>query len=327
MKVSEIQAGKGVEGRFLAAQVERRTASNGRDYLRTVLRDKGGDSIVALQFDAPDSVFDAVTPGTTVEVRGEAEEYRGSTNLKIASIEPAAEQWDASELLPKSVKSEADMTATLHEYVGRIEDPAIRTVVERVLSYPDVGDRLGRWPAAMRRHHAQIGGLLEHILELLLITDAVVELYPSVSKDLVYAGCILHDIGKVAELGIEGQIDYTPVGLMVGHVVLGAEMVSRACAETECPDDTTLRLRNIVLSHHGTLEWGSPVLPKTPEAVAVHNIDMLSSQLRQAVDATEKSSPRAPGDPMGQWNRSWGRNWFLGSDGNDAVPSDGESEF
>ena len=235
MKVSEIQAGKGVEGRFLAAQVERRTASNGRDYLRTVLRDKGGDSIVALQFDAPDSVFDAVTPGTTVEVRGEAEEYRGSTNLKIASIEPAAEQWDASELLPKSVKSEADMTATLHEYVGRIEDPAIRTVVERVLSYPDVGDRLGRWPAAMRRHHAQIGGLLEHILELLLITDAVVELYPSVSKDLVYAGCILHDIGKVAELGIEGQIDYTPVGLMVGHVVLGAEMVSRACAGNGMP--------------------------------------------------------------------------------------------
>ena len=326
MKVAEIQAGKRVEGKFLAAQVERRTASNGRDYLRTVLKDKDGDSIVALQFDAPDSVFNAVTPGTTVDVRGEAEEFRGSTNVKIARIEVAVEQWDASELLPKSARSEACMTAALNQYVGRIEDGAIRAVVERVLSDPEVEDRLGRWPAAMRRHHAQIGGLLEHILELLLITDAVAELYPSISKDLVYAGCILHDIGKVTELGIEGQIDYTPVGVMVGHVVLGAELVSKACTETGCPEDTTLRLRNMVLAHHGTLEWGSPVLPKTPEAVALHHIDMLSSQLRQAVDATEKSSARAPGDPVGQWDRSWGRNWFVGSDDNDAVRSDDESD-
>ena len=317
MKVSEIQAGRPVNGTFLASQVEKRTANNGNDYLRTVLKDKSGESIIALQFDAPQSNFDAIKSGTTVEVRGDAQEYRGSTNVKITSIEPAREQWDASELLPRSEQSESEMRASLDQFVQRINNPNIRAVTERVLSNPDVEERLGRWPAAMRRHHAHIGGLLEHVLEVLTIADTVGSLYPDLDMDLVFAGCIVHDIGKVVELGMEADIDYTPTGIMVGHVTLGDEMVSRACEDTGCPVETALQLRNIVLSHHGTLEWGSPVLPKTAEAVAVHYIDQVSSQVRQAFDAVARSSARTTGDPIGQWDRSSGRSWFVGTESRD----------
>ena len=317
MKVSEIQAGRPVSGTFLASQVEKRSARSGKDYLWTVLKDTSGDSIVGLLFDAPPSTFDAVESGTTVEVKGEADEFRGSTNVKIRSIHPASEQWDATDLLPRSERSEADMLASLSQFVQRIENTHVRAVTERVLSDPAVKARLGNWPAAMRRHHAHIGGLLEHILEVLTIAETVGNLYPQIDMDLVYAGCIVHDIGKVVELGMAADIDYTPAGVMVGHVTLGDELVSRACDQTGCPAETALKLRNIVLSHHGMLEWGSPVLPKTAEAVAVHHIDQVSSQLRQAVDAVAKSKARTSGDPVGQWDRSWGRNWFVGTQSGD----------
>ena len=318
MKVSDIQAGRRVSGTFLASQVEKRTARSGNDYLWTVLKDASGDSIVALMFDASPSTFDAVESGTTVEVQGEADEFRGSINLKLRSIKPASEQWDATDLLPRSERSEDDMLASLDQFVRRIEDPHVRAVTERVLSDPAVKERLGNWPAAMRRHHAHIGGLLEHILEVLTVAETVGNLYPEVDMDLVYAGCILHDIGKVIELGMAADIDYTPAGVMVGHVTLGDELVARACAETGCPADTTLRLRNIVLSHHGTMEWGAPVLPKTAEAVAVHHIDQVSSQIRQTLDAVAKSRARSSGDPVGQYDRSWGRNWFIGTQSSEA---------
>ncbi len=327
MKVSEIKASRPVNGTFLASQVEKREARSGKDYLWAVLKDRSGDSIVGLLFDAPASTFDAVESGRTVEVKGEADEFRGSTNVKIRSIQPAREQWDASDLLPRSKQSEADMLKSLNQFLERIENAQVRAVTERVLSDPAVEERLGNWPAAMRRHHAQIGGLLEHILEVLTIAETVGNLYPEIDMDLVYAGCILHDIGKVLELGVAAAIDYTPAGVMVGHITLGDELVSRACAETGCPAETALKLRNIVLSHHGALEWGSPVLPKTAEAVAVHHVDQVSSQLRQAVDTVARSNARASGDPVGQWDRSWGRNWFVGTqtgdtDG-DGVPPKG----
>lgn len=312
MKIAAIQPGHAVHGTFLASQVERRTANNGNEYLRMLLKDTFGEAIVALKFDVSQSEF--VTAGTTVEVRGDAQEYRGSINLKITSIERASVQWDAADFIPKSAQDESDMRASLDGFLQRIVDSDIRAVTERVLMDPDVQMRLGRWPAAMRRHHAYIGGLLEHVLELLSIAETLGRLFSDINMDLVYAGCILHDIGKVVELNLEADIDYTPIGTMVGHVVLGDNLVARACMETGCPAETELLLRNIVLSHHGALEWGAPVLPKTPEAVAVHYIDQVSSQVRQAIDAVSRSAPRAPGDPVSQWDRASGQNWFIGTD-------------
>lgn len=321
MDVADIKLGIKVRGKFLAAQVERRTARTGKNFLWTILKDKSGEGIVGRQFDTPEALFASIVPGLTVDVEGEADEFQGSTNVRITKIAPSAEQWDASELLPRSQKSASEMKLALDGYVARIENQHVRSAVEHVLASPEVADRLGRSPAAKSRHHAVVGGLLEHILELLAIAATVADVYPQIRRDYLYAGCILHDIGKVVELALGPDIEYTSEGIMIGHVVIGDELLTRACREVGCPPGMTLELRNMILGHHGTLEWGSPVLPKTLEALAVHQVDMLSSRVRQAIDVIQKISRRSPGDPVSQWDRASGQNWYLGVPGEDGSPA------
>jgi len=126
------------------------------------------------------------------------------------------------------------------------------------------------------------------------------------------AGCIVHDIGKIAELGVGASFQYTAEGAMVGHIVLGDEMVARACRSVDCSPETTLRLRHMVLSHHGEKEWGSPVVPSTAEAMALHHLDQVSSQVRQAIDAVARGSKNIDDSGISAWDRMWSRTWFVG---------------
>ena len=315
MRIADIKPGQQVRTQLLVSRAETRVSRTGGKYLWSLLKDREGASMVALMFDAPASALDSVVPGVTVDVVAEADEYQGNVNLKLTSIDPAAEQWDLSELLPKSEKDPDEMLRNLREYAAGIEDTEVSAVVESVLRLPQVADRLAKWPAAKMRHHAVVGGLIEHVLEVLSLADATCRIFPALDKSLLFAGCILHDIGKVVELSLGAEIDYAPEGVMVGHVVIGDELVNTACVETKCPPDKAMVLRNLVLSHHGSFEFGSPVLPKTPEAVALHLIDMLSSQTRNALESVAHASHRSPGDPISQWDRSAARSWFIGASG------------
>ena len=312
MNISAIKPGDSINATFLVGEARVAEAKNGREYLRALLRDKEGDSILAFFFAAPAEVLGTDFTGKTVDISAKVDEYQGSVNLKLKSIHPAVEQWDVSESLPRADIPAGDMTAELDRYVAGIGDAEVAAVVRAVLADPAVAGNLERWPAAKSRHHAVVGGLLQHNLELLKLADTVAEIYPEIDRDLLVAGCIIHDIGKIIELGVGAGFQYTADGAMVGHIVLGDEIVARACRAVECSDETTLRLRHMVLSHHGEKEWGSPVVPSTAEAMALHHLDQVSSQIRQAIDAVARGAKRPDESGTGQWDRQWSRTWFVG---------------
>ena len=315
MNISSIKPGASITATFLVGEAKVTEAKNGNEYLRAILRDKTGDSILAFYFSAPPEILAMNFTGKTVDINGKADEYQGSVNLKLNSIHPAVEQWDVTDSLPQADAPADEMTAELDRYIDEIKNEEIAAVIRAVLDDPAVAGNLERWPAAKSRHHAVVGGLLQHTLELLKLADTVCELYPEIDRDVLVAGCIIHDIGKIIELGVGAGFQYTAEGGMVGHIVLGDELVARACRAVDCSAETTMRLRHMVLSHHGEKEWGSPVVPSTAEAMALHHLDQVSSQIRQAIDAVERSAKRPDESGAGSWDRQWSRNWFVGKRG------------
>lgn len=312
MTIANIRPGNEVVGTFVVSEARTAEARTGKQYLRILLRDTQGESILGFFFAAPDEILKTDFAGKTVEVVGKAGEYQGSMNLKLTSISLSAEQWNPVDSLPRSPIPGEQMNAELNQYIENISSAEIAAVVRQVLQDDQVALKLLDWPAAKSRHHATIGGLLQHILELLKLSSVVSEIYSDIDRDLLVAGCILHDIGKIIELGVGNDFYYTAEGTMVGHIVLGDEIVTRACQSQNCSQETTLRLRHMVLSHHGEKEWGAPVVPCTAEAMALHHLDQISSQVTQVVKALNRSTPNSANVELSAWDRQWGRTWFIG---------------
>lgn len=314
MKISELTHGAKVEATFYALSSEVRTSSTGNSFISANLKDTEGDTIRAVFFDPPPSLIKDPLSGQTVDIRANADTFRNQINLKLESMVLSKTQMDATALLPKASKPPELLSEQLSEIVGLIDNTEVSNVITAVLNNDKVSSKLEKWPAAKSRHHATIGGLLEHILELVQIAEVVAELYEEIDRDTLIAGCILHDIGKVIELHVDDDFRYTAEGVMVGHIVIGDELVSEACKTTDCSKDTELRLRHMVLSHHGTQEWGSPVVPQTAEAMALHHIDQISSQTRQAIDKVKEAEKKKDNSAFGAYDRTWNRNWYVGAE-------------
>ena len=173
-----------------------------------------------------------------------------------------------------------------------------------------------RAPAGVRNHHAYIGGLLEHVVNMLEVADRIAPLYPEVDRDVLLMGVFLHDIGKVRELVYDRAFGYSDEGQLLGHMDIGVEMLTAKAVQAAeltgepFPTELLLRLKHIILSHHGTHEFGSPRLPMTPEAIAIHYIDNLDAKLH-----TFTRDIREDGNPDGAWtpfNQSLQRRLFKG---------------
>ncbi|MCA9259318.1 MAG: HD domain-containing protein, partial [Planctomycetales bacterium] len=166
-----------------------------------------------------------------------------------------------------------------------IEDESLRCVAECYLADDEFMERFAQAPAGIKHHHAYQGGLLEHTVHLMELAAVVGPLYPDVHQELLLLGAFLHDLGKVDELGADRQLHYTDAGQLLGHVVLGASLLDQKIAAAEemlddpFPVELALRLKHMVLSHQGEYEYGSPKLPMTMEAVALHMLDNLDAKL------------------------------------------------
>ena len=157
--------------------------------------------------------------------------------------------------------------------------------------------RFLRAPAARVWHHSYLGGLAQHVRDMALIALRVAEVYPEIDRDLLLAGVLVHDLGKVEELEITNRIDYSDPGRLIGHIVLGTALIDeRIRAVADFPPDTALRLKHMILSHHGLLEHGSPVVPMTIEAILLHYIDNLDAQARGALQVLDRDTGR-----FGRW--------------------------
>jgi 3'-5' exoribonuclease len=290
---------------FLVQSKERKIASNGSAYMDLELRDSSG-SIKAKLWDCdrlnPDFAADDI-----VQVDGMVEEYRGALQLKIRKIAKCGEtQIDLGDYFPRSAREPEEMFAALVERVGRTPGGPVRQLLISVLEDPSIARGMKLAPAATSFHHAFLGGLLEHILSLVELADGICDHYPSLNRDLVLAGIVLHDLGKIQELGYERGFHYTTRGQLVGHISIGLEMVqTKMRAIPDFPDSLRARIEHIILSHHGKLEFGSPKEPAFPEALVVHYLDDMDSKL-ESMRAQYEADAEREGDFTTR-NRALGR--------------------
>jgi 3'-5' exoribonuclease len=170
-------------------------------------------------------------------------------------------------------------------------------------------------PAGIRVHHAYIGGLLEHLVTMMDVADRILPLYPDVDRDLVIMGIFLHDSGKIRELSYNRAFSYTDEGQLIGHLAIGIEMLNEIVAQVPkltgepFPRELLMRLKHMILSHHGTLEFGSPKVPMTPEAVVLHAIDTLDTRIQ--ICLTEIKEDRGD-SPWTQYNQALQRKLYKG---------------
>jgi 3'-5' exoribonuclease len=289
--VADLTPGTRLETAFLVQSKERKTASNGRPYLDLELRDASGVIRGKVwDCDRLDVSFDV---DDIIAVEGNVEAYRGTLQAVLVKVRRCREEEiDPRDYYPRSSQDPEAMYAALLERVQSAPAGPLRALLLAILEDPEIAPKFKLAPAAMSYHHAYLGGLLEHVLSLVRLGDQVCDHYGSLQRDLVLAGLVLHDIGKIEELSYTRGFRYTTRGQLVGHLSLGLEMVQRKMREIpDFPSPLRDQLEHILLSHHGKLEFGSPKEPMFPEALVVHYLDDLDSKLEsmRAQYAADKS--------------------------------------
>ena len=201
---------------------------------------------------------------------------------------------DVADFHAQPEKNVDQLLARLKEILLTMEDPALRSLVECYFIDEELMADFCRAPAGVKTHHAYHGGLLEHVTNILETANRIVDLYPKINRDLLFVGAFLHDIGKIREMSYDVSFLYTDEGQLLGHLMIAVEMLSEKIAQTNqltgetFPKETELRLKHMILSHHGTYEFGSPKLPMTPEAVALHHLDNLDAKVHEFTRSIEE---------------------------------------
>lgn len=230
-------------------------------------------------------------PGEVVHIKGKREEYKGAPQLKINSIRLAVEgEPNNPELyVERAPLNKNEMIEQLNSAIFEITNPTMNRVVRFILN--KYHKSFFEFPAASKNHHAFYGGLAFHTVSMLSIAQSLVQLYPNINKSLLYSGLILHDIGKVTELSGPTATEYTLEGKLLGHITMISEEISKACNELNIDEseEEVLLLKHVVLSHHGKLEFGSPMVPKLREAEILHHIDNIDARINMMNDTLDKT--------------------------------------
>jgi 3'-5' exoribonuclease len=251
-------------------------------YIRLLLADRSG-TMEARVWENAEQVVSEMEGQPIQKVEAEVESFRDQLQARILRIRPAKEdEYELSDLRPTTQRNIEEMDALVEEAINGLTDTYLKAIVKYFYDQEEFRAAFQEAPAATRVHHAFIGGLLEHTYEVLLLAQKLMELYPQINRDLLVAGILLHDIGKLSEFKWEIDIEYTTQGKLLGHVVIGSEMVGRAIQTIpNFPEDLALQLQHMILAHHGRYEFGSPRRPKTLEAIALHQLENLDAQVNR----------------------------------------------
>jgi len=240
-------------------------------------------------------LFDSFDREHVVRVKGEVAEYKQALEISISeknggSVSKAPEgEYDLSELI-KAYENIDKMKVELLAFVDGIKDEHLRKLLDSFFENSDFMEAFAAAPASITLHSAAVGGLLYHTIHVVDLCVRVTELHPELDRDLVIAGALLHDIGKVQSFKVTSNIQATEQGNLVGHIMLGdQELLAHIARIPEFPELTASKLRHILLAHHGKKEWGSPVEPMFPEALAVHEADDLDAKLDNMIAKRENA--------------------------------------
>jgi 3'-5' exoribonuclease len=270
---------------FLASDKQLRPNRSGNLYLQLELSDRSG-SINARMWNASENDYRGFENGDYVRVEGTTQLFQGTIQLIATSIRRAPlGDVDQEDFLILGSKEIDQLTGRLATFLRGMKDPHLLNLAECFLVDDEFMRKFSQAPAGVKNHHAYKGGLLEHVISLMELVTHVAPLYPSLDGDLLLMGAFLHDAGKVDELAYERDFSYTDEGQLIGHLVMAVGILEKKLRETErlagepVPDEIVLRLKHMIVSHHGQYEYGSPKLPMTLEAVALHHLDNLDAKL------------------------------------------------
>ena len=289
LSIEDLEPGGSVEVLAVLQDISMRTTKAGKPYLTMTLGDRTG-TIQGRAWDEAAQIYALVSGGDAVVVQGVVETFGEQLQVKVRRMDP--HPWDEGtrrQLLPASKRDIDEMWGELTAGIGEIADPELRAFIEGFVESDAIRPGFRTAPAAKVVHHAWVGGLLEHTVFLRLVALALADHYsiqiPFLNRDLLIAGVVIHDVGKLIELsGDGGGMGYTTRGRFVGHMGLAVQLLERhRAAGHPLSEDSLDRLIHLILSHHGDKEKGSPVTPVTAEAHLLHHVDMVDSRMAMAM--------------------------------------------
>ncbi len=287
--VSELQEGSRVREMFLLARKNLAETKAGKPYLSLTLMDRTGE-IEARVWDNAPALDRVAEVGDVVVVQAVAKSYQNQVQLTISGLQRVEQdQVSLADFMPASKRPPAEMRQELTSLIASVSDPGLHQLLDNLFQ----GEVLAQFcqaPAAKKMHHAYIGGLLEHTLSVAGMAEKTAAHYPGLDRDLLLCGALVHDIAKIREFSYSSlPFAYTDSGRLLGHLVLGVEMVREAARGID--DLSRLRLdalAHIIVSHHGRHEFGAPVLPMTPEAILLHHLDDMDAKMNYMEGLREK---------------------------------------
>ena len=283
--VKDLKPGTEVDEVYVVRSKDVRQRRGGGPYLALTLGDRTGE-VTGLVWENAERLGRICEPGQVLRVHGQVQRYNQRLQVVVRGVEPLAVDEIDPALFVRSSEIDPDILwQRLMALVEEVADPHLKQLLFRVFADPEVAQRLRIAPAARGMHHAFRSGLLEHTISMATTGRALARHY-RLHEDMVVAGALLHDLGKIWELAIDPSIEYTDDGRLLGHLAMEVLYVDRSIAElSSFPPEHRRHLLHILLSHHGEYEFGSPRRPKTPEALLVHMADNLDSKMAGMLEA------------------------------------------
>ena len=279
-ELASLAKGDAVYHLLLIKKFELRLTKQNKKYLSLELGDKS-ETVNANMFDNFEQVYNSFKNGDIVLVKGVVDEYQGSKQIRIVTINPVETSEDVSvyDFIPKSLRDIDEMRKEFDEKIESLSDIHLKTLVKNVFT-EDRFEKFCIAPAGKSWHHSYIHGLLEHTLEVIKICELMCNIHPEINRDLLVSGAMLHDLGKTEELRYDGPFEYTDKGKLIGHIVITSMIINDEANEVVgFPEELKNCLIHITLSHQGKLEYASPVVPKTLEAITLYQADELSAKV------------------------------------------------
>jgi 3'-5' exoribonuclease len=296
--IRSFEVGEEVEGFFLIRSLNLKTSTNNKKYLDFALADSTGE-INSKFWDLPEDLVGIFKVGDVVKIRGTVTSWQSSLQLKVTKmrLSESADEVRVETLVQSAPESSQSMMAELRGYVGAIQKPKLRELVNCILD--EYAEKFELYPAAKKHHHAIRSGLLYHVLRMLRSADVLCGIYGNLDRDLVYAGVILHDIEKINEmhaddLGIVST--YSFEGQVLGHIIMGIKKIDTVAQAIGLDQELSLLLQHLILTHHYEPQYGSPKKPSIPEGELLHYLDMIDARMYDMEKAVEGVEPGAFSD-------------------------------
>jgi 3'-5' exoribonuclease len=309
--VAEIRERDQVESPFLVRDKITAMAKNGKPYLTLKLMDKSGE-LEGRVWDRVDELAARFERDDFILVRGKASSYLGKMQLVVQELEKLDDQnVSLEDFLPVAAESSELLLQHLKELLATLRNPHLVQLMQLFVTDEDFLQQYSSAPAAKSMHHVYLGGLLEHSLAIAALVDDVSARYPVLDRDLLVVGALLHDVGKIEELTYRRSFDYSDEGKLLGHIMLGVEMLEERLRQLpEFPKPLAVHLKHLLLSHHGQYEYGSPKRPKTLEATVLNYLDDLDSKINGIRSHMERDSQSD--SPWTSYHRLYDRYFYKG---------------